>query len=274
LDKKPVKQFVNGKGFYVVLSVCFAVVIISAGVITVNNSRQIKQQQEYDDIANNDNTEQEEARDVLNNAVEPMDPNLSELYGLDTAIDDGLSYQEDSTLAVNDTVIGGPLVEKVVAENNVAIAQPIEPEIKQVFSAFKDDSKMIWPLEGKIVMDYSKDHTIYDKTLDQYRINESISIAAQLGTAVTAAATGTVVSIENDNKKGCTVVLDHGNGWQTTYSQLQENVIVDKNEIVEAGDVIGGVGNPTKYGILLGEHLDFEVTKDGVSTDPKRLLAD
>jgi murein DD-endopeptidase MepM/ murein hydrolase activator NlpD len=261
------KEFVNGKGFYVVLSVCFAVVIISAGVITVNNSRQIQQQKEQEELVKNETTFIEPAQDVLNNDAEPL--NSIPIYGVDQSIEDHLA-NEEYAVAQNDQA--QVQVPSLAAVEDKQQAQKVVPQTKQVFLSFNDNSKMQWPIKGEIVMDYSKDHTIYDKTLEQYRVNEAISIAAKLGTPVKAAAAGTVVSISKDNRKGCTVVLDHGNGWQTTYSQLQENVIVDQNQVVDAGDVIGGVGNPTKYSILLGEHLDFEIMKNGESTDPKMLL--
>jgi murein DD-endopeptidase MepM/ murein hydrolase activator NlpD len=182
--------------------------------------------------------------------------------------------QQKPTVAEKAEVVQQKIADNSAVAKNKPVNEKVVPESKQVFLSFNANSKLKWPIKGEIVMDYSKNHTVYDKTLEQYRVNESISIASKLGTPVKAAAAGTVVSISNDNKKGCTVVLDHGNGWQTTYSQLQENVIVDKNQVVDAGDVIGGVGSPTKYSILLGEHLDFEVTKDGQSTDPKMLLVD
>jgi murein DD-endopeptidase MepM/ murein hydrolase activator NlpD len=278
LNKKSTKDFVNGKGFYAVLTVCFAVVIISAGVITVNNSRQIKQQKQYQQQAKNETIAIEEAADVLNNPIEPIDLERAQIYDDHASIEQSAAYQVEpevtQKVVVQETVANNVAVANDKAVTQKAVTPKVVPEAKQVSLSFNANSKLKWPIKGAIVMDYSKAHTIYDKTLEQYRVNESISIASKLGTPVKAAAAGTVVSITNDNKKGCTVVLDHGNGWQTTYSQLQENVIVDQNQVVDAGDVIGGVGSPTKYSILLGEHLDFEVTKDGQSTDPKLLLVD
>ncbi len=71
-------------------------------------------------------------------------------------------------------------------------------------------------------MDYSATMQIYDATLDQYRTNDHISIGAKKGEAVKASEDGTVESIKTDDERGITVVINHDNGWQTTYSQLQE----------------------------------------------------
>lgn len=291
MRKKNLKDFINGKGFYVVLSLCFAVIIISAGIITVNNTNEINKQKELAKLNEEYNYEQEAEPVVINEAqtvdiTEPVDiteeKEVSQIGAgsaensiVDQEITTEVSIQETEEIALAQTNEITETESVEAAENNGEIISVVEnekPVVKEVFLSFSKDTKMLWPVDGQIVMDYSIDHTIYDKTLDQYRINDSISIATEVGTPVKAAARGTVINITNDNQKGCTVVLDHGNGWQTTYSQLQKDVAVTQNEIVEAGDIIGGVAEPTKYGIALGGHLDFEVKKDGVTTDPKSLL--
>ncbi len=138
--------------------------------------------------------------------------------------------------------------------------------------SFSAGDSMIWPLEGSIAMDYSMDRTVYDKTLDQYRTNPAICINAAIGSQVKASAAGTVKSIKNEPRTGYTVVIDHGNGWTTTYGQLQETILVKEGQAVEAGTIIGGVATPTKYSILLGGHLSFEVDKDNVPQNPNLLL--
>lgn len=76
-------------------------------------------------------------------------------------------------------------------------------------------------------------------------------------------------TVKTDDERGITVVLNHGNGWQTTYSQLQEDVVVKEGDKVKKGQEIGLVAEPTKYSIALGEHVDFSIAKDGVTVDPK-----
>ena len=41
-------------------------------------------------------------------------------------------------------------------------------------SLFDDSQEMIWPVSGQIVMDYSVETGIFDRTLEQYRTNERI----------------------------------------------------------------------------------------------------
>lgn len=141
------------------------------------------------------------------------------------------------------------------------------------FTAFDDSGKMEWPVLGDIVMDYSVDHVIYDKTLDQYRINDTLCIAADLGTEVRAAADGMVSSITSTKVDGKRVVIDHGNGWLTTYTQLQDTVPVEVGDVVRKGQAIGSVGDPSIYGVSLGQHLGFSVSKDAKTMNPKDILA-
>ena len=129
------------------------------------------------------------------------------------------------------------------------------------------------PLQGEVVMDYSMEHAIFDPTLEQFRTNNCISIAAKEGDTVTASADGTVANVVEQVERGITVVINHNNGWETTYSQLQGDVLVKKGDQVKKGQDIGEVGKTTKYGAALGDHLDFAVIKDGQYVDPKGALA-
>ena len=121
-------------------------------------------------------------------------------------------------------------------------------------------------------MPYSIDHAIYDPTLDQYRTNASISLSAAQGAEVKAAADGKVKEIKEDTEAGNTIVLEHANGWLTTYGQLEDAVSVKKGDAVKQGQVIGSVDAPTKYGAALGSHLEFAMEQNGSPVDPQKKL--
>lgn len=142
--------------------------------------------------------------------------------------------------------------------------------------ADSSDAKPVfnWPVNGDVVMDFSSDALVYDSTLDQYRTNSNICISAPKGTAVKAAASGTVESVAYNDEDGYTVTVFHGNGWRTTYGQLDENTAVSQGDIVKTGDIIGTVAAPTKYSLNLGDHLEFAVLEDTVAIDPKVALAE
>ena len=128
-----------------------------------------------------------------------------------------------------------------------------------------------WPVEGEVVLPFSTDVAIYDPTLDQYRTNEVVAIQAEEGEAVKAAAAGTVSEVMEDSIHGTQVVIAHQNGWQTTYGQLE--AAVRPGQTLTAGETVVYVVSPTKYGVALGPHVDFQVLRDGAAIDPATALA-
>ena len=142
-----------------------------------------------------------------------------------------------------------------------------------VFNTFTGNEDMDWPVSGKIVMDFSVERLVYDVTLDQYRTNDNICIEAAIGEKVKASADGIVRSIYSTREMGNSIVIEHGNGWFTTYSQLQNGILVNEGDVVNAGQVIGGVGEPSIYSTLLGSHLSFKVVKDDAVVNPSLVLA-
>lgn len=145
-------------------------------------------------------------------------------------------------------------------------------EENKIFSLFDDEQEMSWPVFGNIVTPFDMTTGIYDKTLEQYKVSDSICISTPVGTDVKATAEGIVENIFVDDEIGQTVVINHGNGWVSTYSQLEEKVSVAVGDIVKEGQPIGKVANPSKYGVALGPHLDFKVLKDDTPKDPTEIL--
>ena len=145
----------------------------------------------------------------------------------------------------------------------------VAPPLIEVFT---EGDTMRWPVLGEVVMDFSNDRMVYDRTLEQFRTNDILCIATDIGTPVHAAAGGVVKSVTQSRELGNTIMLDHGNGWTTSYSQLQDGVLVREGDTVSTGQVIGGVGAPSLYYVLLGNHLGFKVSHNDSYLDPKMLL--
>lgn len=127
---------------------------------------------------------------------------------------------------------------------------------------------MVWPVSGSVVMDYSPDALIYDATLDLYRTNHSLSIGAEDEEEVAAAAAGVVKEVGQSDELGHYVVLDNGNGYETTYGQLSQEAVVEVGETIAQGETIGRISDPTWYSAALGTHLIFTVTVNGETVNP------
>ena len=88
---------------------------------------------------------------------------------------------------------------------------------------------------------------------------------AQCGTSVLAAATGTVTFVGwHQYGGGNRVVVDHGNGLETTYNHLSSSS-VKEGQTVSRGDVLALSGTT---GASTGCHLHFEVQVNGEVVDP------
>ena len=120
-------------------------------------------------------------------------------------------------------------------------------------------------------MNYSMDHTVYFKTLDQYRYNPALIISGEEGEPIYASAPGKVTKIEQLAQTGITVTLDMGNGYEAVYGQLKE-LPVAEGAYLEKGDLIGYLSQPTKYYNLEGVNLYFEILKNGVPEDPMNYM--
>lgn len=169
------------------------------------------------------------------------------------------------------TAVKSPTIEIAALDRNQQSNDPGEmPEAETKQQEAKPT--FAYPLQGEVVLPYSIDHAIYDPTLEQYRTNASISLSAETGTEVKAAADGTVQEIAEDAETGKTITIAHKDGWLTTYGQLEDAVKVKKGEKVTQGQAIGAVDEPTKYGAALGSHLEFAMEQNGETKDPVKHL--
>ena len=61
-------------------------------------------------------------------------------------------------------------------------------------------------------------------------------------------------------------------GYQTRYYSLDEHVQVAKGDKVEKGQLLGTMSASRGSESLAGNHLHFEMSKDGVDIDPLDVL--
>lgn len=93
-------------------------------------------------------------------------------------------------------------------------------------------------------------------------------IAAPMGTAVTAAAEGTVASAGWNGSYGNCIIINHVNGVQTWYAHLSK-INVSVGQQVNTSTVIGNVGST---GNSTGPHLHLEVRINGTPVNPQNYL--
>lgn len=124
---------------------------------------------------------------------------------------------------------------------------------------------MVWPVPSSYEVTSSfgmRKHPI----LRKIKMHTGIDIGASKNSSIIAANKGTVIMAQYDNSGGYgrMVVIDHGGGITTLYAHASK-LLVSVGKEVEAGDVIAKVGST---GLSTGNHLHFEVRKDGVPQNP------
>lgn len=104
-------------------------------------------------------------------------------------------------------------------------------------------------------------HPFY-RTLQEH---QGVDYAVPEGTRIFATADGVVKEIKGKTStSGITVVVDHRNGYTTSYSHLQ-SVKAKRGQRVQRGDIIALSGNT---GLSLAPHLHYEVRYNGVRVNP------
>ena len=247
--KRQTSSLFGGMGFYIALLVC----VIAAGVVgyfALLNNREPEPQQDV--VLTMEPTDPAPAQSVSRPDDEPARPVIA---------DEPLEVERPTLQPIQDL---DPAPE-------VPVQAPAPAAEEPVVSA-EEPLVMVSPLAGETVAVFSMDQLTYDATLGDWRTHDGVDIQAPAGTAVAAAAAGTVLSVEEDHRLGTTVVVDHHNGCTTTYASLQPDVAVLAGDSVSAGSIIGTVGNTSLSEAGLGAHLHFAVTMDGEAVDPAELL--
>lgn len=205
------------------------------------------------------------------------DPYFQETGSQNVENPDGSVSESMSASPAEDVVAGEKLPEDAAEKEGTgtkaqetdapAISTAMQPTL-----SFGDTDTLVWPVVGNVLINYSMDKTVYFPTLDQYKYNPAIVIAANEGDMITAAAAGKVTSVFEDPQIGQAVTMDLGNGYEITYGQLKE-ILVSEGSYVSMGDMIASVAAPTKYYSIEGTNVYFKLTKDGNPVNPMTRLS-
>jgi septal ring factor EnvC (AmiA/AmiB activator) len=132
---------------------------------------------------------------------------------------------------------------------------------------FSDGDALVLPIIGEVIMDYNMESAVYHDTMQQYRYNPALVIAADEGATVTAAVDSKVTDIYTDSQTGRTISFDIGGGYELTYGQLKD-IKVNVGDMVKAGTIVANVAQPTIYYSNEGTNIYYKLTKNGEPVDP------
>jgi len=228
--------FLTGKGFYIVLFLCAAVIGASAWMVA-KDSRAVKNTENVGIISDSNKIQTvvitPQVESVFNEDIEAQSPEIAE--------------EEPAELP-----------EEAVSVSNM------EGTVSLDF--------YVWPVVGEIERAYSVSALAYDVTMRDWRTHDGIDICANVGDSVCAAHAGTVESIEKDDLYGTTVTILNSDGVRCMYANLAETPTVSVGDWVEPGTTIGSIGTTALCEIGQGTHLHFAMKLDGKQLDPLSYL--
>ncbi len=127
----------------------------------------------------------------------------------------------------------------------------------------------------EISKEYEIEELIYSQTMNDYRTHDGIDFSADVGAAVCAVTDGVIESIHPDPLMGQTVVIDHGDGLKSIYQNLALEMPsgIVAGVSVNAGDLIGAVGETALIECAEDNHLHFELQLNKCTVDPGEYLS-
>lgn len=197
---------------------------------------------------------------------EPTLPEFSSNQIADANLNPNIQEQSEQPSA-EDEVENGQVAETDEGEEEeTAVGTIVEEKL-----TFNPEKGLVWPIDGSVLLDYSMESTIFFPTLQQYQYNPAMILSGNVNDKVYFIARGKITNIETNEVTGCTVTQDMGDGYTAVYGQLKE-LNFEVGEMVESGQVVGYVNEPTKYYSVEGSNVYFQVLKDGVPIDPEEIL--
>lgn len=275
------------RGAKIGLAVCMAAAVVLTGVYTFQQYKS-NVKNEMAKIEEESRQELEEyqsadAGDVINDSTDDVtEEGVSDFSGsgISEEAEDPASSGTDA--ADNGTASGGTTSQSGTSGTD-STANAVDSDSSTIDSAetagggseinFSEEDKLIWPVSGAVLMNYSMDKTVYFATLEEYKYNPALIIGGAVNDQVISAGKGIVKSIDKTPQEGTTVTVDMGNGYEAIYGQLQ-NVQVKTGDSVEAKTVLGYLAEPTRYYSVEGCNLYFEFRKDGQPIDPLQYLSE
>lgn len=230
-------KFLNGKGFYVVLCLCFLAVGVAAwsgveGMRRMNNS------------------------DVSQSESQSGNTSKHEVAQNTPSSGTSESKQESE-------------IKTPTKPSETQIASPSQPETEETAASVA--TFFVNPVLGDIIKDFSDTELQYSLTMCDMRLHTGVDIAADAGTPVIASGEGTVIAVYTDAMYGNVVEIDHGNGITAKYCGLNGEPCVKVGEKVDTSTQLGAI-DVIPCESVEQRHLHLEFYKNGKPVSPMNYI--
>ncbi len=230
-------KFLNGKGFYIMLCVCF----LAVGIATwtgIEGMKQINLAEQSSDS----NTADSDFNLTLQIPSKPE----SSIENVSSE-----SQNKSDTASSTDT-------ESTDTDKTEETAAPVA-------------NFFIKPVLGDVIKDFSDTELQFSLTMQDMRLHLGIDIAADQAAPVVACGEGTVTAVYTDSMYGTVVEIDHGNGITAKYCGLNAMPTVKVGQTVDSGTQIGGI-DTVPFESVEPRHLHLEFFKDGKAVSPLKYI--
>lgn len=160
-------------------------------------------------------------------------------------------------------VVGRALSEKVLKQDLETLKWTLQSDVS-------DNVKLFYaPVKSSRVsslFQFKRRHPVKKRI----QPHNGIDFTASAGTAAYPALDGVIIAMGRTRAKGKFILIEHTNGYQTTYDHLRKfQKGLKVGDYVDVHQQIGEVG---KTGFATGAHLHFGVLKDNLYVNPIPLL--
>ena len=255
-----VLQFVENKGFYMILGLCVVAIGVSAYVLffttpeqeplvgqivgespqagvsgQVPNVTVPQRQEEKDPPSVKTNEEPKEKK------TQPTAPSQS---------------RQENPAAVSATVEEKPFNAAQV-DVKTTVKQPV----------------FTLPIQSAgIQREYSGNELVADPTMGDWRTHNGTDFACDEGDTVMAVLDGAVAEIYEDALMGACIRIDHGAGLESSYCGVVADDGLKVGDTVSAGQTIGRADRSNLAESAQESHLHLEMTEGGLYVDPMTIL--
>lgn len=218
--------------------------------------------EEYEDFSFDDLLDTDISIGINDERIEDSSIKEQPIKEVSSSTDNGVKEAEknkkDKSVGIN---------EKGITKKTEKTTTNVNKDKKEV-----DMYAMVIPVFGSVSSNFANDTLVYSKTLEQWTTHNGLDIRAEEGSQVRAAMSGVVKEVSNNQQWGMEILIDHGDGICTKYSNLSTLELVSVGQKVKKGDVISGIGRTALLEISEEPHLHFEVLKNGININPEDYL--
>ena len=123
----------------------------------------------------------------------------------------------------------------------------------------------------ELIKGFSSTELMYNETLGQWESHKAVDLKSE-NLKVYAVMSGKVTNVVKNYENGTTITISHDNGFVSVYSSLDADVLVAVDDVVNKGQEIAKMSSSSANEQSQGNHLHFELFKNGEKVDPANYL--